>query len=237
MIGEVLAKHLRLIGRLSDDDEAALLGIRGDIRDVPQGEDVLKEGEHPTESVVVITGLLHRYRRNPQGRRQIHSVYLPTDAPSLETLHMEVMDNSLGALAPSRIGVIPHAELFRVMDAHPRILALCWRETLVQAAIFREWLMRNSQLLAHAQLAHFFCEIMTRARAAGLASGDTCALPITLEDLGDALGMSAVHVTRTLAVLRKAGLAEFRDGTLTVLQWEPLVEIAEFDPGYLHLHR
>ena len=77
------------------------------------------------------------------------------------------MDNSLAAAAPSQVGIVPHSELFRVMDARPKVLALIWRETLVQGAIFREWLMRNSQMLAHAQMAHFFCEVMTRARAAG----------------------------------------------------------------------
>ena len=57
--------------------------------------------------------------------------------------------------------------------------------------------MSSSKMLAHAQMAHLFCEIMTRARAAGLAQDDTCDLPITQEDLGDTLGMSTVHVNRT----------------------------------------
>ena len=92
-------------------------------------------------------------------------------------------------------------------------------------------------MLAHAQMAHLFCEIMTRARAAGLAQDDTCDLPITQEDLGDTLGMSTVHVNRTLMMLRAAGMVEFRGGKLTVLDWEKLVEIAEFDPTYLHLRQ
>src|SRR5829696_6672666 len=103
----------------------------------------------------------------PSGRPADPSFYLPTDTPCLETLHIGVMDNNLGAVAPSRIGLVPHPELFRVMDARPNVLALIWRETLIQASTFREWLMRNSQKLAHVQTAHFFCEIMTRARAAG----------------------------------------------------------------------
>jgi CRP-like cAMP-binding protein len=124
----------------------------------------------------------------------------------LETLHIGVMDNNLGAVAPSRIGLVPHPELFRVMDARPNVLALIWRETLIQASTFREWLMRNSQKLAHVQMAHFFCEIMTRARAAGLTHDDACDLPIRQDDLGDALGISTVHVNRTLMMLRAAGL-------------------------------
>jgi CRP-like cAMP-binding protein len=97
--------------------------------------------------------------------------------------------------------------------------------------------MRNSQLLAHGQMAHLFCEILLRAKAAGLAQNNTCDLPVTQEDLADALGMSTVHVNRTLMVLRAAGAVEFRGGKLMVMNWDELVQIAEFDPSYLHLHQ
>jgi CRP-like cAMP-binding protein len=121
------------------------------------------------------------------------------------------------------------------METHPNLNALMWRETLVQASILRAWLMRNSQTQAHERMAHLFCEIMVRARAAGLTQGGTCELPITQEDLADALGMSVVHVNRTLMLLRATGAVEFRGGKLTVMDWEQLVEIAEFDGSYLHL--
>jgi CRP-like cAMP-binding protein len=76
---------------------------------------------------------------------------------------------------------------------------------------------------------------MTRAKAAGLVQGDTCDLPIRQEDLGDALGMTNVHVSRTLAMIRASGSVEFRGGKLTVMNWEQLVQIAQFDGSYLHL--
>ncbi len=234
-IGEIFIHHLGLIGRLSDADKEALLSIKGEIRDLTRGEDVLRDGDRPTYSVVVISGLLQRYTTSPEGKRQIHSFYLPTDTPSLEAVHIGVMDNNLGAVTQSRVGLVPFSELFRVMDTHPNLTALMWRETLVQASILRAWLMRNSQTLAHEQMAHLFCEVMTRARAAGLVQGDTCDLPIRQEDLGDALGMTNVHVSRTLAMIRASGSVEFRGGKLTVMNWEQLVQIAQFDGSYLHL--
>ncbi|HEX8257924.1 MAG TPA: Crp/Fnr family transcriptional regulator [Allosphingosinicella sp.] len=237
MIGEALVKHLGLIGHLDKADEAALLGIKGEIRDVARDEDLLREGERPGEAVVVLAGFLQRYTLTAQGERQVHSFYMATDTPCLETLHIDYMDNNLGAVVPSRVGAVAHAELFRVMDLRPNLLALIWRETLIQGAIFREWLMRNSRMLAHVQLAHFFCEMLTRARAAGIADGDSCELPLTQQDLADVLGMTAVHVNRTLMMLRSAGLIEFRAGRLIVRNWDELVEIAEFDPHYLHLRR
>jgi CRP-like cAMP-binding protein len=84
-------------------------------------------------------------------------------------------------------------------------------------------------------MAHLFCEVMTRAKAAGLAQGDTCNLPVRQADLGDALGMTNVHVNRTLMLLRATGSVEFQDGKLTIMNWEQLVQIAQFDGSYLHL--
>ena len=194
-----------------------------------------RTGCPPLHSVVVISGLLQRYTLSPEGKRQIHSFYLPTDTPCLEAVHIGVMDNNLGAVIPSRVGLVPLPELFRVMDTHRNLTALMWRETLIQASILRAWLMRNSQTLAHEQMAHLFCEIMTRAKAAGLAQEDTYALPIRQEDVGDALGMTPVHVNRTLMMLRATGSVEFKGGTLTIRDWEQLVQIAQFDGSYLHL--
>jgi CRP-like cAMP-binding protein len=200
-----------------------------------RGEDVLTDGERPPHSVVVISGALQRYTLGPDGQRQIHSLYLPTDTPCLEAIHIIVMDNNLGAIAPSRVGLVPIPELLRVMETRPNLNSLMWRETLVQASILRAWLMRNSQTQGHERMAHLFCEMFVRARAAGLAQHDTCDLPITQEDLGDALGLSVVHVNRTLMLLRSTGAMEFRRGRLTVLNWDQLVDIAEFDGSYLHL--
>jgi CRP-like cAMP-binding protein len=236
-IGEVLVRHLGLIGELSAKDEDALLSVRGEIRDLQRGEDVLTDVERPAHSVVVIDGLLQRYTVGPQGKRQIHSFYIPTDTPSLEAVHIGVMDNNLGALTPSRVGLVPLPELHRLMGLRPNVLSLIWRETLVQAAILRAWLMRNSRLLPDGQMAHLFCETVARAKAAGLTEGDSCDLPVTHEDLADALGMPAVHVNRTLTMLRAARLAEFQSGRLTILNWNQLVDIAEFDSSYLHLRQ
>lgn len=235
MIGEIFIRRLAQIGDLSARDADALNSLEGRIEDVKRGQDLLRQGDRPSDSVAVISGLLQRYTTTPEGVRQIHSLYLPIDTPCLETIHIEVMDNNLGALAPSRVVKVPHSELFRVMRERPNLQALFWRETLVQASMFREWLMRNSRKLAHAQLAHFFCEMLFRARASGIADGYACDLPATQEDIADALGMTSVHVNRTLMMLRSAGLVELRGGRLEVRDWDELAMVAEFDPYYLHI--
>ena len=233
--GEALAGHLACFGNLPDDDRKALSEVDATITDVPRLKDILRRGDHPTHVVVVLSGLLYRYTIGPEGARQVHSFYLPTEAPCLETLYIDYMDNNLGAVVDSQIGLIPHDQLYRIIDERPEARKLLWRQTLVQGAVFREWLVRNSNMPAHAALAHFFCEIFTRAKAAELTSGNSCDLPLTQEFVAEALGLTSVHTNRTLKVLRDTGAVEWRSGKLTVLDWEKLAEMAEYDPHYLHL--
>jgi hypothetical protein len=137
------------------------------------------------------------------------------------------MDNNLGAAVDSQIGLISNEQLYKVIDQRAGVRKLIWRETLVQAAVFREWLMRNSNMPAHGAMAHFFCEMFVRARAAGLVTDNSIALPITQEMLSDALGLTSVHVNRTLMLLRDAGAVEWRSGRLIVHDWGKLSVTAD----------
>lgn len=234
-VGEILARHLMSFGDLPAADRAVLAELKAEVRELPRFTNVLRAGDRPVKVVVVLSGLLYRYGVGPEGGRQIHSFYLPSEAPSLETLYIDYMDNNLGAVVHSEVGLISHDQLYRLIDERPEIRKLLWRQTLVQAAIFRAWLARNSSMPAHASLAHLFCELFTRAKAAGLATDDSCALPLTQELVADALGLTPVHTNRTLQALRETGVVEWRSGRLTVRNWSKLSEIARFDPQYLHL--
>lgn len=235
MIGEALSRHLSCIGELSKDDLSALLHIKGEVRTIEKGKDILSAGDVPHFSVVVLKGFLCRHSWKRDGSRQIHSFYIPTDAPSLETLHIDYLDNNLSALVSSTVGIIPHPEIFRLMEERPNIQALVWRETLIQAAVFREWLTRNSTLPAHSAMAHLFCEIFVRSEAAGLLVANSCEMPATQETLAQALGLTAVHVNRTLQMLRESGLVDLKNGRLYVHDFDQLAELGDFDPYYLHL--
>ena len=234
-IGELFVRHLSLFGTLSEADRHALLNIKGRIGVLEKGQDILRVGDKPTHVVAVLSGMLQRYTLDAEGERQIHSFYLGGDVPSLEGLHIDVMDNALGAVTTSRVALVTHVDMFALLHAHPNLAALCWRETLVQAAVFREWLARNSKKLAHAQTAHLFCEMITRAKANGLSDGKSMSLPVTQKDLADALGMSVVHVNRTLQTLRSTGEVELKNGILTIGDFGTVADLAGFDPAYLHL--
>jgi CRP-like cAMP-binding protein len=228
-VGETLARHLATFGELPAADYDAVAALRAEVRDVPRQTDVLRNGDHPTHVVVVLSGLLHRYTIGPEGKRQIHSFYLPNEAPSLETLYIDYMDNNLATVVPTRVGLISHDQIYRIIDERPEARKLLWRQTLVQAAIFRQWLVRNSNLPAHMALAHLFCEMYVRADAVGLVGRGTCSLPLTQEYVADALGLTAVHTNRTLQALRQSNLIGWNLSEIQIPDLAAARDFAQFD--------
>jgi len=235
MIGRALLKRLSLIGDLRPGDVSAIRQLSGEVRTVSKSTDLLVTGAVPKVAVVVLDGFLCRYTLRSSGARQVQGFYIPTDAPFLETLHLDYLDSSLATIAQSVVGLVSHMEIARLVERRPGLSALVWRESLIQAAAAREWLSRNSILSGPEAMAHLFCELFVRSRAAGHASESSCAMPATQEVLGQALGLTAVHVNRTLQLLRQDGLVDLRRGRLHIHDLAGLTRLAGFDPHYLHL--
>jgi CRP-like cAMP-binding protein len=171
----------------------------------------------------------------PSGRRQILSLHIPGDIPDMQGLFIKVMDHNLATLVPTRVALIPHDAMRKLIDNNHRIAHLLWRDSLVDAAIFRKWIVGIGRRTAYARFAHLICEFAMRMDAVGLMEGNTCPMPFTQADMADALGLSNVHVSRVLGRLRKQGLFTWQDGELTIRNWRRLQKAAEFDPSYLQL--
>ena len=135
------------------------------------------------------------------------------------------------------IALVPHAAILRTFEERPSLGFAFWRETLIDAAIFRQAITNNSARPLLARLAHFFCEQFYRARAAGLAKSGSCSLPLTQTQLGETVGASLPSISRTLLALRATGSADLRAARLHVHKWTRLAELAGFNPGYLHLRK
>jgi CRP-like cAMP-binding protein len=231
----ILFRKLRSISPLADDEKQCLATLSFSTRSVAADQDIIREGDRPSECCLVIEGFLCRYKLTDQGKRQIFSFHLPGDIPDLQSLHINVMDHSLLTLTPSKLAFIPHDSLIRLMHRCPRVADVLWRDTLIDAAVFREWMIGIGRRSAETRIAHVLCEVLVRMRAVGLADGDGCELPITQAELGDALGLSTVHVNRSLQELRGKRLITLRGSILTVQDWDGLKKAGEFDPTYLHL--
>jgi hypothetical protein len=155
----------------------------------------------------------------------------------LQSLHLKVLDNSVSTISQCRVGFITHDTLSDLCTRYPRLAAAFWRETLIDAAIFREWVMNVGRREGSSRMAHVLCELLVRLKAVGLVEDHVCDLPITQSEFADALGFTTVHVNRVLQQLRAEGLIMTQGTTLKVPDWNKLKEAGEFDPTYLHLVR
>jgi CRP-like cAMP-binding protein len=232
---DALIRKLESIGELSDDDRQAIAALPLRVKSLRMDEDAVRDGDVPSECCLLIDGFMHRYKVLPDGKRQILAFHTPGDIPDLQSLHLTTMDHSLAATISSHVAFIPHDAIRKLIRRAPKTGDLLWRDTLIDAAIFRAWIVGLGQRSARGHLAHLMCEMFLRLKAIGLADGNTCKLPLTQGDLGDALGLSTVHVNRTLQELRGEGLIEFHGGRLKILDWPLLKQAAQFDPTYLQL--
>ena len=219
---------------LSGAERAAAAAVPVTVESRRSGDGVVWVGDRPTRSFMVLTGLLGSSKSVADGGSQITCFHVPGDMPDLQSLHLDVMDSDIRALTDCQLAFMAHQDLRRLCDQHPRLAALLWRTTLVDAAIFREWVVNLGQRQAPSRIAHVFCELMLRMEAVGLAQDRSCHLGLTQEDLGQATGLSLVHVNRTLQDLRGQGLISFGQGRLTIHDWDALVEVGDFRDDYLH---
>ena len=234
---DILIRKIKEHTRLSRDETDGLRGLNFTARRLASGEDAIRQGDRPNVSILVIEGMVGRYHTRPSGGRQYLSFHIAGDMPDSQALFLEQMDHSVCAVGPTLIGLVTHQELVALIKQQVTIGFALWRETLIDAAIFREAITNNASRPVRARMAHFFCEQYYRAKASGLADSSFCTLPISQIQLGEALGMSVVTTNRTLQSLRKSGAVEFRGGVLNVRNWKRLADIGEFDPRYLHLRK
>lgn len=229
-----LLHRLESIGVVTDEDRAALRRLPMRETQLAKGSEVVADGEVSTSCCLVVSGYLCRSKTLPNGNRQIFSLHTSGDIPDLHSLHLSKMDHTLSAISDCRVVRIPHDAVYEALGRSPTLNALLWRDTLIESAAFRAWMLMLGQAEAVSRMAHLFCELFTRAAMAGLTHNHTFALPLTQADLGDILGISMVHANRTLQDLRGRGLMEFDQQLVSILRWDELRKLGQFDPSYLH---
>jgi CRP-like cAMP-binding protein len=231
-----LIRKLESIAPVQEDEKQALGDLPLTLRQLNRDQDIVRERDRPSQCCIVLDGFAYRYKILPSGNRQIFAFHIPGDIPDVQSLHLRIMDHDIGTVTPTKVAFIPHEIMRAFLRAHPRISDAFWRDTLIEAAMFREWMAGIGRRDAYARLAHFFCELFIRLRAVGLADGNGYGMPITQTALADALGLSTVHVNRSLQQLRRNGLITTRNGRTQINDWDGLQAAGEFDPTYLHLN-
>lgn len=230
--------HQKLVARLqagsgiSEQDRTALEALPHTIRTLSDRECLLKEGDAAVRCVVLMNGFLYR-RKIIRDRNQILSLHVPGDIPDLMTLYLPVMDHDLCSAGQSTVGMVTHAALRAVLDKSPTLVHSLWRETLIDAATFRQWVGSLGSRDAIQRIGHLLCEIATRLEFVGLLNQNRFSFPLTQADLAAACGLSTVHTNRTLQALRQRKLLEWHAHTVVLPRRRELEALAEFNPDYL----
>lgn len=234
-------EHARLIRKLdsisllepSDREAVGRLPLR--TKSVEAGVEVIAQGSVPTECCFVIEGWMCRYALTADGGRQIVSFHIPGDMPDRDSLHLPHLDHSIGSISPARVAFIPHAAVAEVLATHPAVALALWRDGVVDGGVFRQWLTSVGRRSAKQRVAHLVCELFTRMTGLGLADDDHFSCPVTQTQLGDALGLSSVHINRMIQELRADGLISWKSSIITVHDGAKLALAGDFDPAYLEL--
>ena len=233
-LGGMLRKFERR-APLQDADRRALLDLPFRLRAVEPHQYIVREGMEGEESCMIVRGFAYRQKVSMEGSRQILSVHMAGDFVDLDGSLLRRADHSIQALTRCELAVVPSRAIRALVLEHPNIGLAMWVDTLIDASIFREWLLNIGQRDARARLAHLFCEFSRRLEAAGLCERGGYELPMTQEQLADATGLTSVHVYRTMKSLEREGLIEREKRFVKIPDWERLRDLAGFSELYLHL--
>src|ERR1041385_8496636 len=151
---EAMIRKLRNSTNLEDDDIQSIRTLPIHIKELSADTSIVKERDLPTQCCLMIQGYGARSKTTDQGKRQILSVHIPGDIPDLQSLHLHVMDHDFATLGACKVGFIPHEAIRSLTRSHPRVADALWRETLVDAAIFREWIVNLGRRNAAQRMAH-----------------------------------------------------------------------------------
>ena len=218
---------------LSAQDRDAVFALPFIKRSFGKDAYIIREGQEATECTVLLKGFAFRQKLLRDGGRQIISFHIPSEFVDLQNGVLGVADHNVQAVNRCEVAMVPREALTDLMADRPAIRLAVWLDTLIDASIFREWVVNVGRRDSRTRIAHLLCELSLRLKKTGHGD-DRYDFPMTQEQLADATGLTAVHTNRTLQSLRRDGLIELSNGILRVLDWQGLTESGDFDELYLH---
>jgi CRP-like cAMP-binding protein len=227
--------RLLLRSALAPEEQRAILGLTGEQQRFAARRDIVTPGEEVQSACLVTHGLVGRYDQMLDGQRQTTSFYIAGDMCDLHSVVAPKASWSITAVSPVTVLRIPHRQLRSLCTSYPALALAFWRDGTVDASVFAKWVGNLGRKSAKARMAHVMCEMGLRMEVAALGRRMSFDLPATQEQLGEAIGVTAVHVNRTLQEMRREGLLNFDRNHVDITDWGALTSVAEFDPAYLML--
>lgn len=236
MIDKHFAK-LRARDEISVEEEEAIRASVSDVLEQPANKILIRSGVELNHCTILVSGILARFKDLQNGQRQITELHVAGDFADLHSFTLKRLDHEVMTLSPCRIALVPHERIKRITEAFPHLTRVYWFNTNLDAAVHREWELSLGRRSAIERMAHLFCELHVRLGLVGLVDGGRYDLPMTQADLSECLGLTAVHVNRTLREIREQGVADFRSGQVIIHDLAALKRLAGFDPGFLYLEK
>jgi CRP-like cAMP-binding protein len=230
-----MVRQLSLREELSDADLKAILALPYTLRKMEAGQYLVWDGDKPQHTCLLISGFAYRHKLAGNGGRQIVSIHMRGDIVDLQNSLLGTADHNVQMLTNGQIAVIPVEAMRELAYNHPNVGMAMWYETLVEGSIFREWVLNVGRRDARTRIGHLLCELAVRMKNAGLGEHINYELPISQEQLADAVALTSVHVNRTLMKLERDGLITRQRRMITVVDWKKMVTVADFEPRYLHI--
>lgn len=219
---------------ISPEDIALLEALDGEIITVRPGSEIVPAQQFVQHSCLVISGLAARVQQFGD-RRQISAVNVPGDFVDVHSLVLRKLEHSVVALSECTIARITHEQLREATETSPRLGRALWMLTAIEAAVHRTWIASLGRRSSLEHMAHFFCEMRLRLGLVGLVKDEAFTFPVTQVDLADVLGLTPVHVNRSLKTLRESGMLLWRDRSVVLRDAAGLATLAAFDATYLSL--
>jgi CRP-like cAMP-binding protein len=233
----LLVRALALRSPLTEADRDAIRGLPHTVHTLDPASYIVREGEHPHKCGVLVSGFAFRQKVTGTGARQILSIHIPGDAVDFQNIFLDVSDHNVQLLTRSQVAFVPREALQTLVREYPRIGTAVFVKSLIEASIFREWVVNVGRRSARERIAHLLCELGSRLDAMGLTEEYGYELPMTQEELGDAVGLTPVHVSRTLKELAADGLITRSKRSIAFPNWRAIRDAGDFYERYLHLEQ
>lgn len=234
---EKFLHRLLLRSRLTEAEQESILALPGEEVRTAAHRDIIRPGQRTNYSSLVVEGLVGRFDQLANGHRQITALHIVGDFCDLHSLAVPETGWGLESLTDSVIRMVPHKALAALVETSPAFAMAFWRDTVVDSSVLAKWNSALGRRSAKARLAHLLCEMGMRFEQAGLGEQDDFDFTITQSQLADVLGVTAVHLNRTMQSLRQDGLLVTNGSRFRLPDRKRLCQVAQFDPSYLLLHR
>lgn len=232
---ELLVRKLEQHSHLPEEDRQAILALPYRLRTLEPSTYTVREGDPPERCAVLVSGFAYRQKITGEGARQIIALHIPGEPLDFQNLFLDVSDHSVQMLTRGEVAEVSRNHFQELARSRAAVGHAILVYILVEASIFREWVLNVGRRDARSRLAHLLCEFAARLEAQGLADQYGYDLPMTQEQLADALGLTPVHVNRTIKALEADGLISRTKRHISFPDWERMRAAGDFNQRYLHL--